>query len=161
VKNDNPASTEGLAASARFVRVVGWLLLGAGVIGVVISAAQVVMLSETPPGLAADGRARAMALGLAAVSSVVVVVAVAFLRRRAWARVALFAITILGIVASLVRLLLPVHAIEPPPPEAPPEYARLLRLISIADVMLPIVACLAFAWILWRLRSPAVREQFR
>lgn len=158
--NDNPAATEGLAASARFVRIVGWLLLGAGVIGVLISAAQVVMLSETPPGLAADGRARAVALGLLAVSCVVVVVAAAFIRRRAWARVALFAITILGIVANLVRLV-SVRAIAPAPPEAPPEYVSLLRLISIADVALPIVACLVFAWILWRLRSPAVRDQFR
>jgi hypothetical protein len=161
VKNDDLAATERIAAPARFVRIIGWLFLGGGGLGLLISGAQVVLLSDVPPGLADDRRARAVAFGLVAVSCIVVVAAVAFLRRRPWARVALSAITVVGIVANLAHLLVPAEPIEPPPPEAPPDYARLLRLISIADVVLPVVACLALAWILWRLRSPAVRDQFR
>jgi hypothetical protein len=161
VKNDELAAADKAAAPARFVRVVGWLFLGVGVIGVLISAAQAMLLSDVPPGVPADGRARSVAIGLVALSCVVVVVAVAFLARRAWARVALSAITALAIVVNLAGLFVPGQAIEPPPPEAPPEYASLLRLISVAGVVLPIVACLACAWILWRLRSPAVRNQFR
>jgi hypothetical protein len=153
--------SEGAATPARFVRAVGGVFLVAAVIGLLISGAQVVLLSRAAPGLAVDGTARAVALGLVALSSIVVVVSVAFLRRRRWARATLAAILALGIVASLTRLMLPAPPIEPPPAEAPAEYLRLLRLISLADVVVPIAACLAFGWILWRLRSPGVRDQFR
>lgn len=159
--NDDLAATERIAAPGRSVRIIGWLFLCGGGMGVLISGAQVVLLSDAPPGLGDHSRARAVAFGLVAVSCIVVVAAIAFLRRRPWARIALSALTVIGIVANLAHLLVPAQPIEPPPPEAPPDYARLLRLISIADVLLPVVACLALAWVLWRLRSPGVRDQFR
>jgi hypothetical protein len=153
--------TEGAATPARFVRAVGWMFLVAAGLGLLISGAQALLLSRAAPGLVVDSGALAVALGLVALSMIVVVVAVAFLRRRRWARAALAAITVLGIVASLTRLLVPGSPMEPPPPDAPAEYLGLLRLISLADVVVPIVAGLVLGWILWRLRSPAVRDQFR
>jgi len=137
------------------------MFLVASVIGLLIAGAQAVVLFTAAPGLAADSRARAAVLGLVALSSIVGVVSVAFLRRRRWARAALAAITALGMIASLSRLLVPAPAIEPLPPDAPAEYVRLLWFISLADIVVPIAASVAFGWILWRLRSPAVRGQFR
>jgi hypothetical protein len=146
----------------RFVRVVGGLFLVAGALCLLISGAQVVLLSSAAPGgFVVDGTARAVALGLVASSAVVIITSVAFLRRRRWARPALAAIAALGIVGNLLHLLVRGPAIEPPPPDVPADYVRLLRLISIADVVVPIAVCLAFGWILWRLRSVAVRDQFR
>jgi hypothetical protein len=73
----------------------------------------------------------------------------------------LCSIAALGVVASLARLLAPSAAIDQSPPDAPAEYLRLLRLISVANLVVPIAACVALGWVLWRLRSPAVRDQFR
>jgi uncharacterized membrane protein (UPF0136 family) len=152
--------TEVIATSTRFVSVVGWLFLAASAIGLVVAGMQTVLLLGAASGITADGRARAVALALAASSLLILFVSVAFLKRRWWARGALAAIISLGIVACLSRLLVPSAAIEPPP-DAPAEYVRLLRLISIANVAAPIAVCLTLGWILWRLRSPAVRDQFR
>ena len=149
------------ATPTRFVRAVGWMFLIAAALGLLISGAQALLLSRAAPGLAVDSGALVIALGLVALSSIVLVVAVAFLRRRRWAHAALAAITVLGMLVSLTRLLISASPIEPPPPDAPAEYVGLLRLISLVDVLVPIVACLALGWILWRLRSPAVRDQFR
>jgi hypothetical protein len=153
--------TEGAATPTRFVRAVGWMFLVAAAIGLLISGAQALLLSRAAPGLTVDGGALAIALGFVALSMIVVVVAVGFLRRRRWARAALAAITVIGIVASLTRLWVPASPMEPPPSDAPAEYVGLLRLISLVNVVVPIVACLALGWILWRLLSPAVRDQFR
>lgn len=152
---------EAATKPSRFVRVVGWVFLVMAALGLLISGAQAVLLSQAAPGSFFDGRALGAALGVAATSSIIVVVSVAFLKRRRWACLALAAIMAIGIVANVIHLLVPAPPIEPPPPDAPAEYVRLLRLISIVDVVVPIAACLAFGWILWRLRSPAVRAQFR
>jgi len=153
--------TERLDAAARFVRVVGWLFLVTAALALVVSGAQVALLYGAAPGVAVDGRALAVAFGLVAASSIVAVIAVAFLKRQRWARAALTVIAALGVAASLARLLLPASPVEPPPPEAPAEYLRLLQLISLVDILAPIATSLALGWILWRLRSAAVRDQFR
>jgi len=148
--------TDPAKAPARFIGVVGWLFLVAAALGLFISAGQVVLLFEA----ASDDRvARAFAFGLALASSLVAVVSRSFLRRRRWARAALVGITALGLFASLMQLLFPTPALESPP-DAPAEYVQTLRLISVADVIVPLAACLAFGWLLWRLQSPAVRDQF-
>jgi hypothetical protein len=151
--------TERAGAAGRFILVVGWLFLVAAALGLFISAGQVVLLSQAAPGFAVDAGARALAMGLAVASAIVAVVSRSFLRRRLWAHRALAVIAALGMVASLLRLLLPASAVEPPP-DSPGEYVQLLPLVSIAEVVVPLVACLALGWILWRLRSPAVRDQF-
>ena len=152
--------TEVIAAPARFVNVVGWLFLAASAIGLLVAGMQTALVFGAAPGVTADGRARAVVLAGVVASLLILFVSVAFLKRRRWARGALAAITALGIVAGLIRLLAPSAAIEPTP-DAPAEYLRLLRLISIANVAAPIAVCLTLGWILWRLRSPAVRDQFR
>jgi len=90
----------------------------------------------------------------------VAVVSRSFLRRQRWARAALVVITALGLFASLMHLVVPAPTVGPAPPDAPAEYVQTLRLIAIADVVVPLAACLALGWILWRLQSPAVRDQF-
>lgn len=149
------------ARSARFVSAVGWVFLLASALGLLVSGAQVLLLSRAAPGFSVDGQALALTLALVALSGVAVVVSVAFLRRRRWARGALVAIAALGIAASFVRLFSPAPSGEPPPPDAPAEYLRLLRLAAIVDFLVPALACLALGWIIWRLQSPAVRDQFR
>lgn len=152
--------TERAGAAGRFVLVVGWLFLVAAALGLFISAGQVVLLSEAAPGLPVDRGALALAIGLALASAIVAVVSGSFLRRRLWAHRALVVLAALGMVASLLRLLVHAPAVEPPP-GSPAEYVQLLRLVSIAEIVVPVAACLALAWILWRLRSPDVRDQFR
>lgn len=147
-------------APTRFVRVVGWLFLVAAALSLFTSAGQVEVLSRAAPGIVVDGRARAAALGLAAGSVLVAVVALSFLRRQRWARVALSVIAVLGVIASLISLLMPAHEAEPPPPGASAEYLRVLRLVSLADIAVPLGACLLLGWLVWRLQSPAVRDQF-
>jgi hypothetical protein len=102
----------------------------------------------------------ALALGLAVVSAIVAVVSRSFLRRRRWAHAGLVVISVLGMIASLLRLLVRAPEVEPPP-DASPEYVEALRFISVADIVAPLAACLALGLILWRLRSAAVRDQFR
>jgi hypothetical protein len=147
-------------ASARFVSVVGWLFLLAAALGLFISAGQLVTLSRAAPGLAVDAGARAFAIGLAVGSMIVAVVSRSFLRRLRWAHSGLMLIAVFGMLASLLRLLVPSPATEPPP-DAPAEYLQMLRLISIADIVVPVAVCGALGWLLWRLRSPEVRDQFR
>src|SRR5690349_5436262 len=74
------------------------------------------------PGFVVDGRALGVTLGLVVSSSVVIVVSLAFLKRRRWERAARAAITALGILVSVTALVFPNTAIEPPPPDAPAEY---------------------------------------
>lgn len=90
-------------APARFVRVVGWVFLVAASMGLVISAGQLTLLWAGAPGLPVDARAVAIALGLVVLSSSVIAVSVAFLKRRPWARPALGAVVALGIVVGLSR----------------------------------------------------------
>ena len=152
--------TEQGRAPTRFVRVVGWLFLVAAALCLLISAGQAVVLSQAAPGITVHGSARAAALGLAVASLLVATVALSFLRRRRWARVALSAIAALGVAGSLISLLIPVHEAEPPPPGASAEYLHLLRIVSLADVAVPLAMCLVLGWIVWRLQSQAVRDQF-
>jgi hypothetical protein len=152
--------TEPAGAPARFVRFVGWLFLLAAAVGLFISAGQVALLSQAAPGFAVDRGAMALALGLAVVSAIVAVVSRSFLRRRRWAHAGLVVISVLGMIASLLRLLVRAPEVEPPP-DASPEYVEALRFISVADIVAPLAACLALGLILWRLRSAAVRDQFR
>jgi hypothetical protein len=70
-------------------------------------------------------------------------------------------VTLAGIVLAVVALLAPSPVLEPATGDAPPGYEVVVRLVSIVGVTVPIVACVALGWILWRLRSPAVRDQFR
>jgi len=145
---------------ARFIRVVGWAYGAAGLIGLLVCATQAALPLGGAPGFAVTS-ARAKALGLAAVSLIILIVSIGFLKRRRWARLALIVVTSLGFVGGLVALFVPSAAIGPSPPEAPAAYARLLRMVSTANVLVPLIACAALGWILWRLRSPAIGEQFR
>jgi hypothetical protein len=151
--------SEPVGAAARFVRLVGWLFLVAAALGLFISAGQVAVLWQAAPGFAVDRGALALAIGLALVSAIVAVVSRSFLRRRRWAHAALVVISALGMIAGLLRLLVRAPEVEPPP-NATSEYVETLRFISIADVVAPLAACLVLGWILWRLRSAAVRDQF-
>ena len=153
--------TRAAATPTRFVSVVGWVFLVAAALGLLISGAQVLLLSQSAPGLPVDGGARAIAIAVVVLSSAAAVVSVAFLRRRRWARVGLSVISALGIAASVAHLLVPSAPMERPPADAPAEYVRLLKLIVIVDTLAPVAACVVLGWILWRLRSPTVREQFR
>lgn len=151
---------EQASTPTRFVGVVGWLFLIAAALGLFTSAGQVVVLSRAAPGFAVDRIALATVVGLAGTSLLVAVVALSFLRRRRWARTALSAIAGLGMAASLMRLVSPAPEAEPPPPGASAEYLRMLRLVAVGDIVVPLAACLVLGWLLWRLRSPAVRDQF-
>jgi hypothetical protein len=149
------------ANPARFIRVVGWAFGAAAAIGLIVCATQSALLFQGAPGIAADIRARVVTLALVATSFSVLVVSIAFVKRRRWALRALAVLTMLGIIAGVIALLVPSPVVELPPPEAPDAYLRVLRLVSSANRVVPIVACTALGWILWRLRSPAVRDQFR
>jgi hypothetical protein len=146
---------------ARFIRVVGWAYGAAGLIGLLVGGAQAALPLGGAPGFALDTSTRAKALGFAAASLVILIVSIAFLKRRRWARLALMVVTGLAFAGSLIALFAPSAAIEPAPPEAPAAYARLLRMASTANVVVPLVVCAALGWILWRLRSPAIGDQFR
>lgn len=148
-------------AAVRFIRVVGWVFLVLAAFGVLVAGAQVLMLSQAAPGLPVDGRARGVSVGLAVSCSLVVAVSVAFLRQRRWALPALSAITAVAFVGSVIRVVVPSRPIEALPPEAPAEYLRLLRVVALGDVAVSVLVGLASVWLLWRLRSPAVRDQFR
>jgi hypothetical protein len=151
--------TERAGAAGRFILAIGGLFLVAAALGLFIAAGQVVLLSRAAPGFAVDGGAWALAMGLALASALVAVVSRSFLRRRLWAQRALAVMAALGVLASLLRLVLRAPAAAPPP-DSPAEYVQLLRFVAIADVAVPLAACLALGWILWWLRSPAVRDQF-
>jgi hypothetical protein len=41
-----------------------------------------------------------------------------------------------------------------------PDFLRVIAIIRIADVGVPVVACLGFSWLAVKLRSPAARVEF-
>jgi len=145
----------------RFIRVVGWAYLAAAAIGLIVCAAQSAVLFQGAPGIAADAGARLVTLALVGASAAVLVISIAFLKRRRWARGGLAVVTTLGFCGFAFAPLFLRRPVEPTPAEGPEDYLRLLRLVSVANVVVPIVICVALGWVLWRLRSPAVRDQFR
>jgi len=73
----------------------------------------------------------------------------------------IMAVTGLAIAVGAIALVLPSAAVAPAAPETPAGYTSLLRLVSVVSVLAPLIACVTFGWIFWRLRSQAVADQFR
>ena len=149
------------AKANRFIRIVGCAYAAAAAMGVFVCGTQSAVIVRGAPGVAPDPSALAAALCLVAGFLGLLVVSIAFLRRRRWARLTVMVVTGLGIVAAIGALLIPSAAVEPSSAEAPPGYAGLLRMVSTANVLAPLVVCAALAWILWRLRSSEISDQFR
>jgi hypothetical protein len=165
----------GRSGAATFVTVLGWVLIGVAGLAVLAvllqTAVFTVLLAMPDPPAPPEGRVPPhlalplrMLLGLLVGFSVLVFAsAIAFLKRRGWARrtfVTLFALAIVVNVAAL--LLLVVSSGRPSPLElgTGDRFAPLVRMMAIPTGAAAVVLSLLFAWLIKRLTSPAVRAEF-
>ena len=163
----------GRSGATTFVTVLGWILIGVTGLGVLSMLLQTimftVMLAMPHPPAASPARTPSqlsfplkMLLGLlVGVSLLVFASAIAFLKRKGWARrtfVTLFTLAIVFNAAALLLLLLGGGQ--------PASLAMGERLEPMARTMLVpagIAAAglsLLFGWLIKRLTSPAVRAEF-
>ena len=94
--------------------------------------------------------------------SLTLAVSFALLKRIAWARPALIVILGLGIALNLARLVWTTlgEYQEELPEDGPAKFQLILRVASVLDVLLPIALITAFAWLIVKLNSAAVRSEF-
>lgn len=166
---------QGRSGAATFVTVLGWALIGLAGLAVLWmlfeTAVFTVLLAmpdpgapppdRTPPHLSLPLR---MLLGLLVGFSVLVFAsAIAFLKRKAWARrtfVTLFAVAIA--VNAVALILLVVGGSRPSVLElgTGERFAPVARLMAVPAGVAVVALSILFGWLIRRLTSPAVRAQF-
>ena len=109
----------------------------------------------------ADRRSQAVAIALLALSIFTLFVSVGLLRRSRWARPTFIVLMALGLLGHLFTLGVDRPRSATFPTEGPASYLRMLWFIRFLDIAYPIAACVLFAWIIIKLSSKAVRDEFR
>ena len=169
---------------STFVTVLAWTLIVLAGFSTLMSAAQNVMfavvgfgelgapsaaeMEQMPPVfrfMLANMRAVMLAFLLASVATLAC--AIGLLRRRNWARRALIALLALGIAWNLFGLVVQqlmfgtMHAPAPGmAPELQADFHRMATTIRIATALVALAFAALFGWIIRRLVSQPVREEF-
>jgi hypothetical protein len=156
-----------------FVTVLGWVLIGVTGLGVLSTLLQTVFFTVTVsmPQPMATGAARGSPafrtfLGLLMAFSILALAsAVAFLKRKNWARrtfVMLFALAIVFNAVALVLLVMGTPGAQPPAlgPGGEGRFDAMARLLLIPMGIAAVGCSLLFGWLIKRLTSAPVKAQF-
>lgn len=169
---------------STFVTVVAWIFIIFSGFGVLIGALQNIALwflfprAEVTRALEQAGEKGEISgfqslvfdsFGLLFLVLFLVVVAVLFisiglLRRRNWARVMFIGLMGLGItwnVGGLAFMYLFVDQMIPPAMEGvPPEFETMQNLVVWTNILLALLFSVLFGWIIKKLMSPAIKQEF-
>ena len=159
--------------AGTFVTVLGWVLIGVTGLGVVSTLFQTVFFTVTvsmPQPMAAGPSRGSPAfrtfLGLLMAFSILALAsAVAFLKRKNWARrtfVMLFGLAIVFNAAALVLLVVGTPRSGPPAlgPGGEGRFDAMARLLLIPTGIAAVACSLLFGWLIKRLTSVPVKAQF-
>jgi len=101
------------------------------------------------------------------VSLITLIISIGLLKRRNWARLAFISLMIAGILWNIAGIIIQqsIMADMPLPANAPAEYRAQAETMHTIITALSVVfaggAIVLFAWITWKLRSPAIAAEFR
>jgi uncharacterized protein (DUF486 family) len=165
------------APQSTFVTVLAWLAICFNGLGAAIALMQNVMVNLLMPSMLANSPQAASAAFPLTVFRVFAILFLGFaafmtyagyalLRRRNWARQTFIVVCAVGIAWSALCLLmfalgfgfgrLPTTGPAAPPPEMKAMFTTMLVMTSMITVGMSVL----FGWIIKRLRSPSVREEF-
>lgn len=168
-----------------FVNALAWIFIVLGGFTTAISILQVVMVrmmlrkEEVSRALEQAEQAKRMPAPLGflfahidlyfaavfVVSLVTLVSAVALLRRKNWARIVFIVLMSLGIAWNLAGLGFQLTVFDGMPHLASDGFAkdfeRMILVLKIASVTMVVVFSVLFGWVIKRLVSPEVKEEFR
>lgn len=169
---------------SNFVTVVAWIFIVLAGFSTLMSAAQNVMFAmigfgEFPPPTGAEAEQmppffrfmlqnmRLVMLSFLLLSAATLVSAIGLLRRRNWARLVFIAIMALGIAWNIAGLAVQYTMFgvmnEGPPgmsPEFRADFDRMASTMLVVMTVFSLAFSALFAWIIKRLMSRAVREEF-
>lgn len=98
------------------------------------------------------------------ISATSVVSAIALLKRKNWARIVFIVLMSLGIVWNLGGLVMQFTVFSSMPEMAgkgvPPEFEKMMNIMKIASVIMVIVFSVLFGWIIRKLTSTSIKEEF-
>lgn len=184
VQHYGPMQDAATPQRSTFVSVVAWIFIVLAGFSTFMSAAQNVMFSmagfgDIPPLTGAEAEQmppffrfmlqnmRLVMLSFLLVSAATLVSAIGLLRRRNWARLVFIAIMAMGIAWNIAGLAVQYTMFgvmnEGPPGMSPDFRAEFDRMASTMLVMMTVITLAfsaLFAWIIKRLMSRAVREEF-
>lgn len=98
------------------------------------------------------------------VSATSLIAAIALLKRKNWARIIFIVLMILGILWNVGGLVLQFTMFSSMPEMAskgaPPEFEKMMLIMKIASVVMVIAVSTLFAWIIKKLTSAPIRDEF-
>ncbi len=176
--------TFNVGSRSLFVSVTAWVFILFGVVAIALSVIQGASTASLLPAfnLGLDvaplqGWVQVLASHLPSVAAIALtlsigtlVAAIGLLLRLEWARRAFIALVLLAIVANLAGLWLQQELLQalidhtlsraPLPLEAVGVFGGFAAVARVAAVMLSLATCLLLAWIVARLSTQAVRQEF-
>jgi hypothetical protein len=176
-RGDAYVNTPAVAPQSTFVTVLAWLTIVLGGFATLVGLMQNVMINflmptmfANAPTAAADAfplfAARAFFLGFLCFVAFMTYAGYALLKRRKWARRTFIVVCALGVVWGILCVLMFAfgfglwHFPPPMPPGAPPDMDSAFKAMLVMTSILSLGMCVLLAWIVKRLRSPAVRAEF-
>ena len=172
-----PVVMNSSVARSTFVTVVGWLFLVfsgfSSLIGIVQNVMVWVMfrphrseLGDAPAANASEWMSRHIELWFAAVllvSVVTFIASVGLLRRKDWARRLFIVVLVFGIAWMIFALVMQLTMLSTGPSTASPGmegFALMTKVIAITSALISAALMGAFGWIIKRLVSLPIREEF-
>ncbi|MCW5659357.1 MAG: hypothetical protein KIT60_16760 [Burkholderiaceae bacterium] len=176
--------TYNVGSRSLFVSVTAWVFILFGIAAITLSVIQGAATASLLPGLSLhlavkplQGLVQVLAAHLPWVAGVALalsigtlVAAIGLLLRLEWARLAFIAVVALAIVANLAGLWLQQELLQalidhtlsraPLPLEAAGVFGGFATAARAAAVVLSVATCLLLAWIIARLSTQAVRQEF-
>jgi hypothetical protein len=176
--------TFNVGSRSQFVTLTAWVFLALGAMATISAVLQNATLASWLPGLQGLGAAQplpwlthlmvgylpwVMGAGLA-ISLATMVSAVGLLLRLEWARLSFIGLLGIAIAANLLGLWLQHEVVQsvvdatlarsPLPPAAANLFGGLVTASQVMAVLVTLAACALLAWIMRRLMSAAVRQEF-
>lgn len=164
---------------SNFVTGLAWVMLAFGAFGILISLMQNILLSVLLPAFegsaALPGPLGAFPLGFFRVAMMfslgftvfMTYGAWALLKRRNWARILFIVVFIVSVVTHVIVVIAIAAGASlmgslPTGGEMlPPDFQTMLRAMSVAFAVFMLVMAVGYAWLAYRLGTPAIAAEFR